>query len=144
MMALRRPLAAALVGLAVCSLAACGSSGSRTKASSSTTAASASGTGASAPPSSAAPSSVPTGGAAGTTPPPAAKSSKVNANAASQTDLATAFQSVGVPNADRWAKEVDEYKPYPNDPMWAKLRQELGKYNIAPDTLAKILSVLEV
>jgi hypothetical protein len=49
-----------------------------------------------------------------------------------------------VSNPEKWAEEVDEYRPYPNDPKWAKLRQELGKYKIDPALLEKIISVLEV
>jgi len=40
---------------------------------------------------------------------------------------------------------VDEYRPYPtDDPSLAKLRQELAKYNPAPDVLEKILATLTV
>jgi competence protein ComEA len=69
---------------------------------------------------------------------------KVNANTASVDQLQAAFEAAGVTNADRWAREVAEYRPYDADPTWAQLRQELGKYNIAPDVLEKIIAVLEV
>jgi hypothetical protein len=49
-----------------------------------------------------------------------------------------------VSSPDRWAAEVDEYRPYPPDPNWGKLRAELGKYNISDDLMNKIISVLEV
>jgi hypothetical protein len=71
-------------------------------------------------------------------------STKVDANEASIDDLATAFEAAGVLNAERWAREVDEYRPYSGTDDWAKLKQELSKYNIDDATLAKILSVLEV
>jgi hypothetical protein len=69
---------------------------------------------------------------------------RVNANTASVAELQAAFEAAGISNADKWAREVDEYRPCPNDPTWAQLRQELGKYNIADDVLEKIISVLEV
>jgi hypothetical protein len=74
----------------------------------------------------------------------AAAGGKVNANTASIAELQKAFEAAGISQALRWAQEVDEYRPYPSDPKWGKLRQELGKYNIAPDVLEKIISLLEV
>jgi hypothetical protein len=71
-------------------------------------------------------------------------SGKVNANTASVPELQKAFETAGIPSAQRWAQEVDEYRPYPVDPKWGKLRQELGKYNIAPDVLDKIIATLEL
>lgn len=75
--------------------------------------------------------------------PPAQAGGKVNINDASTGELETAFKAAGVSNARRWAQEVDEYRPYPTDPDFAKLRQELGKYNIDPKVLDLILSTLE-
>jgi hypothetical protein len=77
------------------------------------------------------------------TDPPAQAGGKVNINDASTSELETAFKAAGVSNARRWAQEVDEYRPYPTDPDFAKLRQELGKYNIDPKVLDLILSTLE-
>jgi hypothetical protein len=38
---------------------------------------------------------------------------------------------------------VDEYRPYPtDDPNMAKLRQNLAKYNPAPDVVEKIVASL--
>jgi hypothetical protein len=55
------------------------------------------------------------------------------------------FEAAGISNAARWAREVEEYRPYPtNDPSFAKLRQELAKYNPSPDVLQKILESLTV
>lgn len=79
-------------------------------------------------------------GGATSTAPGAAK--KVNANTASQAELTAAFESAGVPNAARWAREVEEYRPYSDD-NWASLRQELAKYNIDDATFDKLVSVLE-
>ena len=70
--------------------------------------------------------------------------SKVNANSASQAELEAAFTAAGIPNAAKWAKEVTEYRPYPVDPTWAQLRQELSKYNISQAVFAQIIAVLEV
>jgi hypothetical protein len=37
-----------------------------------------------------------------------------------------------------------EYRPYEADPTWARLRQELGKYNIDPAVLEQIIALLRV
>lgn len=68
---------------------------------------------------------------------------KVSANSATIEDLTAAFEGAGIPRADRWAEEVDEYRPYPDDPGWAKLQKELGKYNIDPAIYDAILSCLK-
>ena len=77
------------------------------------------------------------------TDPPAQAGGKVNINEASTSDLEAAYKAAGVSNPRRWAQETDEYRPYPTDPDFAKLRQELGKYNIDPAVLEKIISTLE-
>lgn len=69
---------------------------------------------------------------------------KLDANTATQEELAAAFTAAGISNPDKWAREVAEYRPYPNDPTWAQLRQELGKYNIDPAVLEQIISLLQV
>lgn len=68
----------------------------------------------------------------------------VEVNTATEAQLQAAFEAAGIPNADRWAREVAEYRPYPDDPTWAKLRQELGKYNIDPLVLEQIIALLQV
>jgi hypothetical protein len=69
---------------------------------------------------------------------------KVSANTASQAEIAAALAAAGVPNADRWAREVTEYRPYPaNDPTLQVLQDNLAKYNPDPATLAGILSALQ-
>jgi hypothetical protein len=74
-----------------------------------------------------------------------AASAKVSANDASIAQLQQAFEAAGIPNAARWAREVEEYRPYPtNDPGFAKLRQELSKYNPSPDVLEKIIATLSL
>ncbi len=75
--------------------------------------------------------------------PSATAGGKVNVNSASASELEAAFDAAGVTNARRWAREVEEYRPYPSDPDYGKLRQELGKYNISPDILELIISTLE-
>jgi hypothetical protein len=68
---------------------------------------------------------------------------QVNANTASQAEIAQALQDAGVPNADRWAREVMEYRPYPaDDPSFAKLRGELAKYNPGPGVVDQIIAAL--
>ena len=74
----------------------------------------------------------------------AAVSAKINANTATVEELQAAFAAAGISNADRWARAVAEYRPYPADPSWAQLRQELGKYNIDPAVLEQIIALLEV
>lgn len=94
----------------------------------------------------------PTTAAAATTTPPASSTTtgaatvrKVNANTASQAELLQAFQAAGITNADRWVREVMEYRPYPtNDPTFAKLRGELAKYNPGPGVVDQIIAVLSL
>ena len=72
-------------------------------------------------------------------------SARVNANSATIAQLQAAFEAAGISNAARWAREVDEYRPYPtNDPSFAKLRGELAKYNPGAETLEKILATLSL
>jgi DNA uptake protein ComE-like DNA-binding protein len=74
----------------------------------------------------------------------AASTTNLNANTASVAELQAAFEAAGISNADKWAREVAEYRPYPDDPTWGQLRQELGKYNIDPAVLEQIIALLEV
>jgi hypothetical protein len=69
---------------------------------------------------------------------------RVSANDASARGLVAALESAGVPAADRWAREIMEYRPYAtDDPSLAELQDELAKYDPAPETLSAILNVLE-
>jgi hypothetical protein len=109
-------------------LGACGSAASSSPA-------------ATAPPAVASPatSSAPAGSPAAVTAP----AQKVNANTASQDEIQRALEANGVPNAARWAVEVVEYRPYPtDDPSFAKLRQNLAKYNPAPGVVDQIIATL--
>jgi hypothetical protein len=68
---------------------------------------------------------------------------QVSANSASESEIAAALAAAGVPNADRWAREVVEYRPYDaSDATLQKLQDNLAKYNPDPATLAGILSAL--
>ena len=82
------------------------------------------------------------GGAAASSP---VAGQKVNANTASVAELQQAFEAAGISNAGRWAREVEEYRPYPtNDPSFAKLRQELAKYNPGPGVVDQIVATLSL
>jgi len=70
---------------------------------------------------------------------------KVNANTATQDEVAQALDADGVANGARWAREVVEYRPYPtDDPNLTKLRQELVKYNPGPGVIDQIVAALTV
>lgn len=124
-MKLKLPLAAAGLGVAVL-LGGCGSS-STTASSAATTAATTT-----------AKSGTATSTAAGTT-----TAQKVNANTASVSELTAALTAAGVSNPSKWAREVEEYRPYPtDDPTFASLRKELAKYNPSDETVNQIISAL--
>lgn len=73
-----------------------------------------------------------------------AAATRVSANTATQDELVAALTAAGVPNADRWAREIQEYRPYDaSDTGLAKLQQNLAKYQPSAETLAGILSVLQ-
>jgi DNA uptake protein ComE-like DNA-binding protein len=132
---LPRVLAAVLIASAVSTAAACGGGSKAATSSSSASASAAAAT---------TTTTITTTTGGGTSSSAATTSGKVNANTASVGELQAAFEAVGISNAKRWAQEVDEYRPYANDPSFPKLREELSKYNISPDALAKIISVLEL
>jgi hypothetical protein len=68
---------------------------------------------------------------------------KVSANTASKNEIAAALTAAEVPNAERWADEVVEYRPYPaNDSNLTRLRHNLAKYKPGQQTVDKIVSVL--
>jgi hypothetical protein len=67
----------------------------------------------------------------------------VDANTATEAELEAAFAANGISDAAKWAHEVEEYRPYPtDDPTFAKLRQELSKYNPSPEVLELIVASL--
>lgn len=69
---------------------------------------------------------------------------RVSANSATAEELTAALQAAGVPNADRWTREVMEYRPYDmTDTTLTKLQDNLAKYNPSPETLQAILRALQ-
>ena len=69
----------------------------------------------------------------------------LSANDASISELAAAFESAGISNARRWAREVDEYRPYSvDDTGYTKLRGELAKYNPASGVVDAIVARLHL
>jgi len=69
---------------------------------------------------------------------------KVSANTASKEELISALTAAGVPNPERWADEIEEYRPYDaSDASLQKLRDNLAKYDPSPETLQGILSALQ-
>lgn len=98
---------------------------------------------AAAPASSAAPAVTPSAAASAASSVAAPAAKKVNANTATVAELQAAFEVAGISNAAKWAREVEEYRPYPtNDPTFAKLRGELAKYNPGPGVVDQIVAVL--
>jgi hypothetical protein len=67
---------------------------------------------------------------------------KVSANTASVGEIAAALEAAGVDNAERWAREVEEYRPYDDDPDLPKLRDELAKYNPGAGVVDQIVGAL--
>lgn len=142
---MRRLLLLGAFGLAGAALlSACGDSNDSAQASPTsatqvkTTATSASGTA----PASTTPSASATAKSSATA--ATATTGKVSANKATRAELQAAFEAAGISGAAQWAREVEEYRPYPaNDPTFAKLRQELAKYNPGPGVVDKIVAVLE-
>lgn len=68
---------------------------------------------------------------------------KVSANTATSDELVAALTAAGIPNADRWAREVMEYRPYDtSDATLQRLQDNLAKYNPDPTTLTANLSAL--
>ena len=69
----------------------------------------------------------------------------LSANDASISELAAAFESAGISNGQRWAREVDEYRPYSvDDTGYTKLRGELAKYNPASGVVDAIVARLHL
>ena len=70
---------------------------------------------------------------------------KLSANNSSVEDLGVAFEAAGITNAELWAHEVEEYRPYSvDDTDFAKLRRELAKYNPGPGVVDSIIDLLEL
>ncbi|MFN8122213.1 MAG: hypothetical protein U0237_07255 [Thermoleophilia bacterium] len=119
----RTPAAAVLAAAAALTFAACGSDGASSPA-----------------PATTATTAVSTAADATTT---AATAGKVSANTASTEELVAALEANGVTNADRWAREIEEYRPYDtSDPQLTHLQDELAKYNPDPATVTAIIASL--
>ena len=102
-----------------------------------------SGTTTSAPPARSTSAPAASGGAPAASPATGSVTQRVNANTASVADLQRAFEAAGISSAARWAREVEEYRPYPtDDPSFAKLRRELAKYNPGPGVVDQIVATL--
>ena len=83
------------------------------------------------------------GGAPAASPATGSVTQKVNANTATVAEMQRAFEAAGISSAARWAREVEEYRPYPtDDPSFAKLRRELAKYNPGPGVVDQIVATL--
>ena len=68
-----------------------------------------------------------------------------SANSATRSEMAAAFEEAGISNASKWGREVEEYRPYPeNDTDFSKLRGELAKYNPAPGVVDSIIELLQL
>lgn len=69
----------------------------------------------------------------------------LSANDASIADLTAQFEAAGIAQAARWAREVDEYRPYSEDDTnYNKLRGELAKYNPGPGVVDAIIATLHL
>jgi len=73
-----------------------------------------------------------------------AAGTQVSANDASRDEITAAITAAGVDNADRWAGEVIEYRPYTSADDAARLREELTKYGPTDATIDQILSALTI
>ncbi len=81
----------------------------------------------------------------GGTPAAGGVAAQVDANKATVAQLQAAFEAAGISNAAKWAREVEEYRPYPtSDPGFAKLRSELAKYNPSPQVVSQIVAALSL
>ena len=70
---------------------------------------------------------------------------KLSANNANRAELQAGFDAAGISNPSLWAREVEEYRPYPEeDPDMARLRRELAKYNPGPGVVDAIIALLEL
>ncbi len=66
-----------------------------------------------------------------------------NANTATVAEITAAFSSAGVPDAEKWAAQVVEHRPYSGTDGWSALRQDLDQDTIDDATFSKITSVLQ-
>ena len=70
---------------------------------------------------------------------------KLSANNANRAELQAGFEAAGISNPSLWAREVDGYRPYPeDDPDLTKLRTGLAKHNADPGIVDAIIALLEL
>ena len=85
------------------------------------------------------------GGDPTTAPESGSKDGSLSANNARRDELEAVFEAAGIENAAQWAREVEEYRPYPEDDTeFTKLRQELSKYRPGPGVVDAIVALLEL
>ena len=76
---------------------------------------------------------------------PVSPTAKASANDASAEELTAVFEARGIPSAEQWAEEVEEYRPHPaEDRNFTKLREELAKYDPPPGVVDRIVAALEL
>ena len=55
------------------------------------------------------------------------------------------FDVIPIINASKWARQVEEYRPYAEDDTdYSKLRGELAKYNPASGVVDSIIALLDL
>ena len=70
---------------------------------------------------------------------------KLSANNATRAELQAGFEAAGISNTRQWAREVEEYRPYPeDDPDLTKLRTGLAEHNADPGIVDAIIALLEL
>jgi len=70
---------------------------------------------------------------------------KVSANHAGVAAMTLTFQATGVSDARRWARRVEQQRPYPeSDPSFAALRARLAPFHPSAATMERIVSALEL
>ena len=72
-------------------------------------------------------------------------SGKLSANNASAEELEAAIEAAGISNAEQWAYEIEEYRPYSEEDVnFSELWGELQKYNPGPGVVEAIIDLLEL
>ena len=74
-----------------------------------------------------------------------APAAMLSANNATRAELQAGFEAAGISNTRQWAREVEEYRPYPeDDPDLTKLRTGLAEHNADPGIVDAIIALLEL
>ena len=70
---------------------------------------------------------------------------RLSANNATRAELQAGFEAAGISNPSLWAREVDGYRPYPeDDPDLTKLRTGLAEHNADPGIVDALIALLEL